>query len=245
MNSNNLRRKTAAFSLRTSLAIVLCAGLAVPAFAHDAWVAPRGKQFVVLYGHGDEVEAYAATKVKEVLAVSTTGAPLKVTRTEQLEAVWLTVAGQPSLITVHFDNGYWSKTAPDAKSQNVAKNELPGAVSGSHSVKFGKTVLGWGPTVTRAQGHKLEIVPVASQAPATGSRMQVQVLWDGQPLAQAKIKRSGYKDEAAFETDAQGRASVAVDKGTQMIVVNRRLDLQGDPRADTVNYAANLIFTAQ
>lgn len=224
-------------SVATLLAGLL---LAPPVFAHDAWVEARDGSFVVLYGHGDKAEAYAPAKVQSLTAADAAGNPLGVKYEVATAPVAAKIGGQPALLALHFDNGYWTKTTDGSK--NLPKNEVPGAISAGHSVKFGKTVLAWSAAATKPQGARLEIVPLAASAPQAGKTLPVRVLWEGKPLAGAKIVRSGYGKEAPIVADAEGRADVPVAAGRQMIVVNHKIVLANDPRADSYSAAANLVF---
>lgn len=213
------------------------------AFAHDAWVEAGGGAWVVRYGHGDKLESYAPAKVRALAAIDARGAALPVARQAGGEAVRATVAGRPALLTLSFDNGVWTKTTEGSK--NLPKSEVPGAISATHAVKYGKTVVAWSAAVTRPQGQPLEIVPLAAGAPAAGATLPVQVLFDGKPLAGAKIARAGHGKEAPFEADGEGKALLPVVAGRQMVVVGHKWELPGNAEADSLSAAANLLFEAR
>lgn len=236
---------SAATVLLFSACCTMAAVATLPAQAHDAWVDARGIDFVVRYGHGAKTEAYAPAKVQQLSAIDAEGRPLLLTRHVDGQHLRFTASATPALLALHFDNGYWSKTgAADARSQNVAKNDLPGAVTGSHSVKYGKTIVRWTRAVLQPMGLPLEIVPTGAQAPVAGGTVAVQVLWHGQPLAGTRIGLAADKDNRTL-TDAQGHAVVPVGAGRQMLVVQHSLPLPGDPRADKRNLASNLLFDAR
>ncbi|MDO8932676.1 MAG: DUF4198 domain-containing protein [Rhodocyclaceae bacterium] len=222
---------------------VVAFALAGNALAHDAWIEARGAGYVVLYGHGDKQEGYAPAKVKTVTAIDAKGAALPVTKETETDSVRVMVRGRPALATVHFDNGFWSKTTDGSK--NLPKNEVPGAISAMHSVKFGKTVFAWSEAVTKPQGLQLEIVPLVATTPAAGKPLPVQILWEGKPLAGAKIVRSEYSKEAPTETDAEGKATLPVVAGRQTLAVSHKHELANDARADSYTASANLIFDAR
>lgn len=224
-------------------AACLALGLAGHAFAHDAWIEPRDGAYVVLYGHGDKVEGYAAEKVKTLAAFDAAGAPLAVSRQPAADGLRVSVTGSPALLTLHFDNGIWTKTTDGSK--NLPKREVPGALSASHSLKYAKTVLAWTPVAARPQGQALELLPLTAQAPAAGSTLPLQVLWQGKPLAGAKVIVPALGKEQPLEADAAGKVQVPVTAGKQMVSVSHKLTLQGDPEADSEAYAANLVFTAR
>lgn len=228
--------------LRASSALLALA-LAAGASAHDAWIEARDGAYAVLYGHGDKHAGYAPEKVKAVAALDAVGAALPVNLAPGAAAVRVAVRGQAALLTLHFDNGIWTRTTDGSK--NLPKNEVPGALSASHSLKFGKTVLAWGDIVTKPQGQRLEILPLSAAAPAAGGTLAVRVLWEGKPLAGAKLVSDAYGKGKTIETDAEGKATIPVVAGRHLVGVNHKRDLSGDPRADAVSVAANIVFEAR
>lgn len=231
-------------STRT-LSLALATGLlmAAPlARAHDAWVELAGPKHEIVYGHGSKTEAYATAKVKRVAAFDSAGKSLPASLATTGDRAFVDAKGRAAVLTVDFDNGFWSKVGDDWK--NVSKADAPGATESSHSLKFGKTVLAWGPAVTRPLGQRLEIVPVADAAPKAGGKLAVTVLFEGKPLAGVKLGKGGHDEGKGVSTDAAGKAVVDVDPGTQMLVVEHRLPYQG-PEADKTTLAANLRFAAR
>lgn len=228
-----------------SAALLLASLLPGLALAHDAWLEPVGKDLAVRYGHKDKADPYKPEKVREVQLLDGSGQPLASQRRVEGEQVFVSTSAAAALATLLFDNGYWSRVSMDTPSKNLPKNALPGAISGSHSLKAHKLVLQWAPVVAQAQGQRLEIVPQAQQQPAAGAGLPVQVLWDGRPLAGATLRRGGHDKAPGVQTDAQGRATVPVVAGRQMLLVSHSVDLLDDPRADRASWSANLVFTAR
>ncbi len=230
-------------TMNKGLAALAIAVFGMQAHAHDAWSEARDTGYAVIFGHDGKLEGYAPAKVKAIAAVDGKGAALAVKQTATADGVTFTVAGKPALTTLEYDNGFWSKTTEGLK--NLPKNEVPGAISASHAMKFGKTVFAWGPVATKAQGQQLEIVPLTATAPAAGKSLPVQVLWQGKPLAGAKVGRMDYDKEPPATTDAEGKASVAVIAGSQILTVGHRQALANDARADSYSVSANLRFEAR
>lgn len=222
-------------------ALMLCAA---GAHAHDAWIEQRGDAYAVVHGHDGKAETYAPAKVVALAAVDARGGAIALKRRAGGDLVQFTAAAPPALVTVHFDNGYWARSAPDQPWLNLPMNAVPGATSGSHAVKYGKTIFAWQAVAMRPLGQPLEIVPAQASAPVAGKSLAVQVLWQGRPWAGATLVRMAGGKEQAIVADAQGRAEVPVAAGQQMLVVNREEALKTDPRADRRAIAANLVFTA-
>jgi len=231
---------------RTPLALALtvaAVAACLPAQAHDAWSEARGAGYAVVFGHDGKLEEYAPAKVRQLVAVDANGAPLKVAQAATAGGVTFTVAGKPALVTLDYDNGFWTRTTEGQK--NLPKNEVVGALSASHAVKFGKTVYAWGPAATRARGQELEIVPLSASAPAAGKPVEVQVLWKGKPLAGATVTRVIGGPEVSARSDAAGKAALPALAGKQVLSVSHKQDLANDPRADVLSASANLVFVAQ
>ncbi|MBN9411142.1 MAG: DUF4198 domain-containing protein [Burkholderiales bacterium] len=219
--------------------LLLAAGLASTARAHDAWVQPQDGQLVFLFGHAGKLEAATAAKVSALAAVNAAGQPLAARLVPTSGAPRVQVDGTPAVITSSYDNGFHSRTKEGSKPGPM--NEVPGALGASHAVKFGKTVLAWGAPALKPVGQTLEIVPLAAPA---GGAVTVQVLVQGQPLAGAKVSRFTTDTVAPVVTDARGQARVPVPPGVQMISVAHRQPLTGDARADVLSMEANLVLAA-
>lgn len=231
--------KKSSYSQHALLALAL-ALMVAGARAHDAWIEPAAEGgFTVVFGHDGQREAAQPGKVLQAQAVDASGSSLPVRR----DGVRLQVQGAPSLLLLHYDNGFWSRTPQG--SRNLPRNEVPGAVSATHALKYGKTVQVWDAQATRAQGLPVEIVPASAQAPVAGAQLPVQVLWDGRPLAGALLSWRAAGQDREARTDAQGRATVGVSTGRQMVSVSARRPLAHDARADALSVSSALVFEAR
>lgn len=102
--------------------------------------------------------------------------------------------------------------------------------------------------VTRPLGMTLEIVP--DRNPYTlkaGERLPVRVLYEGRPLAGAKVKLtdldSDIKPLAILKTDDAGRAIFAVPRsGRWLLNVVWTRSIKGDPRGDFDTTFSSLTF---
>ncbi|WP_326544193.1 DUF4198 domain-containing protein [Pseudorhodoferax sp.] len=207
--------------------------------AHDAWIEPAATGFAVVFGHDGKLETALPSKVLKAQAIDAAGRSLPL----RLDGLQLAVQGTPSLLLLHYDNGFWSRTPAGTKSG--ARNAVPGALGASHALKYGKTVQVWDAQASRAQGLPVEIVPLSAQAPAAGTQLPVQVLWDGQPLAGATLSWHDAGQDRDIRADAQGRATLPVAKGRQLFSVSARRPIANDARADTLSVSSALVFEAR
>ena len=206
------------------MALLLAAGHAA---AHTAWLEPdpaaAGTYVVRFGGHAGKIESYPPEKLKSVQARDARGATLPVTTTAR-DGVRVSVKGAPAVLTLHFDNGIYSR-AEGGKSVPRPMNENPGATQGTHAVKYGKYIAAWGDAVTR---------PV-------GQPWQVRVLIDGKPAADIAVARDeGSAD--AVKTDADGVATFMPQRGPNKLWSGLRTPVTGDPRFTQLSIEYLLAF---
>lgn len=132
--------------------------------AHTAWLEPAGSGWLLRFGgHAGQTESYAPDKLKAVAAVDEQGGAVALERSVRADGVRVTTPGTPTLRTLHFDNGFFSR-AEGGRSVNLPMDRNPGATRGTHAVKYGKTVARWGEVVTRPLGQPFEVVPLSAHA---------------------------------------------------------------------------------
>lgn len=228
-------------TVRAAAALLSLAACALPVHAHDVWVAPQDDRLLLFFGHAGKLEPVVAAKLVFLAAGDGDGRALPV-RAEVAgeKALQLQVRGKPTLVAATYDNGYWTKTTEGTK--NLRKNEVSGGLGTSHAVKFAKTLLAWNGAVARPSGQALELVP---QGLPQAGVLPVQVLWQGRPLAAAKVERSSPDQAPVLLTDAAGVVRVPVQSGVpQRLTVAQRVERVQDPETDTYTASATLWFTA-
>lgn len=231
--------------LRAVLAMTLL-GATAQAGAHTVWLeadsAHAGDYRVMFGGHAGKTESYDAAKLGAIAAQDATGKPVALHRRDGADGVRLSPAARPALLTVAFDNGYWSKTAK-GKSVNRPMTEVPDAVSGVHAVKYHKTIVQWTDAVIRATGQAFELVPLSASAPRAGQPLQLRVLIDGKPAAGIKLAFGEEGSDAV--SDGQGVASIVPRPGINRLWAGQRQNVQGDPRLTEISVEYSLVFTAR
>lgn len=227
-------------------AITLCFMMVSNAFAHDTWVEKKDGQFVVVYGHADvgKIETYDTSKIKEVRVYGVDGNIVQVVLEKEGYPAIIKPKSGAAIITLYFDNGFWSKT-PDGW-KNKPKKEQPDGVESSHSVKYSKALLKWHDRFSKPLGMNFEIVPLENPfVLKQGGKLPVKVFYDGKPLEGAVIKAGGYQGEE-IKTGSDGTASVAIDKtGFIMIAASHKIPLKDNPDADVLSLSANITFEAK
>jgi nickel transport protein len=204
--------------------------LAVPAAAHTVWLMPErarpGGWHVLFGGHAGAIDPYPAAKLKAVTALAADGKSLAVSRAPKADGVHLTIAGKPSMILAHYDNGIHTKRS-DGPSVEKPMNMVPRALSATRAVKWHKTIAAWAPIVTRPAGQPFELVPMAATQPIAGKPMLVKVLVGGKPAAGVKVSRNEEGAEAV--SDSRGIARFVPQAGYNKIWSGARTPVKGNP----------------
>lgn len=215
------------------------------AAAHTAWLVKDERPGVwrlMFGGHLGKPEPAVPAKLKEVSAVDASGRPLKVSRAVDGNEVRISVAGQPAMIALHYDNGIHTRTTKPGPSIARPMNEVEGAASATAAQKYGKTIVRWAPVVTRPIRQPLEVIPITAEQPRAGQPMRVQVRLDGRPAAGIKIGRGEDTTEAV--TDAQGMANFVPTAGFNKLWAGKRIATRGNPRYTELSYEYLLGFEA-
>jgi nickel transport protein len=210
-----------------SLMTLSALGLSMPALAHTVWMVPEQGGWRVLFGgHAGKLQPYPAAKLKQVIALGADGGALTVSRRAGQDGVHLSVAGKPSLILAHYDNGIHT-TRSDGPSVEQPMDRVPNAIKATRAVKFHKTIAAWTPIAARPAGQRFEIVPVSPAQPVAGQAMKVRVLIDGKPAPGIAIARNEEGRDAV--SDADGVASFTPVRGFNKLWSGRRMAVQGNP----------------
>jgi nickel transport protein len=235
--------------------------------AHDIGVFPLltdgGIAVAVKYGHPGDYQATAAGKLIELDAYAPSGertmlaGRLRPDGTSLLTSPLTAAPGDRGtwLFASFYDNGFFVKTA-EGRSVNTTKADYPAAETATHNLKFGKGLLqtgggsasGSGRGFDRVVGHRLELVPrVDPFAIAAGGELRLEVLYDGKPLAGAKVHR--YADDGSSSTtehvaDRMGVVRVPMSRGGQHILsVSHDVPSRHPELATRDVYAATLVIT--
>lgn len=230
----------------TALLTIAVLSASTATLAHTAWLerdTRPGVWRLMFGGHQGRPEPATPSKLREVAAVDARGRPLRVSRQFSGADVRISVAGQPAMIALHYDNGIHTRTATPGPSVERPMNEVPGAVSATSAVKYGKTIVAWAPVVARPIGQPFEVVPMSAEQPRAGRPMRVQVRQDGRPAAGVSIGRG--EDTADARTDANGVASFTPTAGYNRLWAGRRIEMTNNPRYTQLSYEYLLTFDAR
>lgn len=229
-------------ALSPAIATLMLLSTASAVSAHTAWLEPEGDHYLLRFGgHAGVLEDYPAEKLREVAAVDAQGQAVSLHRDDSDSGVRLTPEAAPALITLFFDNGYWAR-APGSRSENRPMNEVPGATSAVHAVKYHKYIAQWSDIVTTAQGQPFELVPIAGEAPAAGEPVTFRVLVDGRHAAGIALAFEEAGREAV--SDEQGLVSLTTRAGVNRIWAGLTREVPVNPAYTTLSIEYSLVFYA-
>lgn len=179
--------------------VLLCV-LGFGAQAHGIWFAERSGQLAMIYGHGaedlDMIRRH--DKVKEVAGFDANGAPVPVSLRKTDHLLLVDAKPLPAVIAGVLDNGYWSK-GPDGKWVNKGRDEVPDAEESGRYIKYAVFLReSLKAPLKPLPGQVLQIVPLKAALPQhKDESMTVRVLFNGKPVAGAKVTRDYVGDPEA------------------------------------------------
>jgi ABC-type Co2+ transport system permease subunit/uncharacterized GH25 family protein len=229
-------------SVKASVSFFLCLAALLAAsgvYAHDYWIEEKGTGYVVVYGHHDQRLEYDPANVKKVTVYDATGKPIDFQKELQGKVLSIRPSGPASLIVVDLESGYWSKTIYGWK--NLPKRKASRVVEAMRSYHYSKSIVAWGDAAGRSvDGMRLDVVPQKNPFDLqAGEALPVKVLYGGKPLGGADVMGDHEKVAA---TDKDGIAKVPLKRGRQLITVEQKEPLAGDPDADTISVTTTLTF---
>lgn len=233
-------------SPRPLLAATIVACLFTPlACAHTVWLEQDGKQndYIVRFGgHAGVLEEFPPQKLKQIAAIDAEGQQINVAREDQQAGVRLSAAQTPSLITLFYDNGYWS-TLSSGRSENLPMDQVADAVSAVWAVKYHKYIQRWDAQAIQPQGQAFELVPLDEKAPAAGQPVSFQVLIDGEPAEGIELAFGEAGKEAI--SDANGHATLTTRSGVNRIWAGQRLEVTDNSQYTQLSTEYSLVFHAE
>jgi nickel transport protein len=235
--------KEALKNLWIFIALVLLFTLVPEVSAHDFWIERKGREFLLIYGHGDRREEFNSSKVKSVKAFSPEGGEIEVRREKKGKGLLLQPVETPSGILAEIDNGYWSKTIYGWK--NLPKRKASRVVEAIRSFSYSKALISWNNAWQKAvSSAPLDVVLLKNPFELkSGDSLLIKVFYQGKPIAGLEVE--GRDHEIISTTDRDGIAKVQISRGQQLISVSHKEALKDDPDADYLSCTATLTFEVQ
>ena len=233
-------------TLLAAVAAALCSAL--PAAAHEIWMAQRSGKLALIYGAGahdlDMVKRLPKIVASQGLDAAGSPVPVELKPTENL--VLVEAPAETAVVTAVMDNGLWSKS-PDGKFHNKGLDEVPDAIVSGRYYKYA-TFLRKHPAGALAPvpGLKFQIVPVGKAFPKKmGEMLTVQVLHQGQPVRGAKVYQDAVTDPGGAHvfTGKDGRATIKVrNAGLNVLLAEHQTGPEVPAQTKMTEHVATLGF---
>lgn len=224
--------------------LCLVAGLSLPAaaIAHDSYIQLRFGSWTLVNAHGaEEDDSYSAEKVANVAAHGADGASVAIETVDKGDYTAFAPAEGTTAIAATYVSGFWTKDK-DGKWHNMPKSEVANPDRSGEYQRHAVAVIGDGDVFTPF-GLPLEIVPSANPLHMEpGDMLTVTVLFNGEPLAGAKISDALPGGIKPVTTGADGTARVEIMDGHNTLVVGHKVDHPAPAKADSASHKAALSF---
>lgn len=216
--------------------------------AHDTWIEKRHGELVVIYGHGQDHEAYDPANVKESKGFGPKGQAVAVKIVKRKENASLSPQGDPSIVTTLYDGGYRVRTTDGVKK--MTKREVKGKFEILEALKIQKhckAILAPSDSWSKPLGLRFEIVPQKDPfLIKPGDALPIKVALDGKPLEGIVIRSGdgGHSEANSLpRSDKDGMANIIIEKrGFQLINAACKIPLKDDPDADILFLSTSLTF---
>jgi nickel transport protein len=233
---------------RVVFTVLLVSLIGQPVLAHETWIEKRNGEILVLRGHGGQAEPYDPANVKEAKAFDAEGQAVEVEVVRNKENARLSAKGNPAIVAVLYDSGYWVNTTDGWKQ--ATKREAMGKYTIVESLKskqWCKSLLATSAESSKPVGQGLEIVPQKDPASVhLGGTLPIKVLLHGKPLEGAMIATGGghaSDKRDPLKTDKNGLASVTIERsGLQMLEARHKFSIKDDPEADVLSLLSTMTF---
>lgn len=217
-------------------------------WSHGIWFAQRADHLALIYGDGAEDldVVKRLPKVTSVGGVNAQGERVPVRLEPEGKLAFVNLDNKPAIVTATMDNGLWSRDAA-GKWHGKGKDEVPGAAISGRYLKYA-TYLAALPAggIKPVPGLALQIVPVGASFPKNkDERLTVRVLFEGKPLAGAKVWQDIVTDPdgTPMVANAKGEVTLPVrNQGLNVIKVEHETASTDPGKTNMTNHLATLSF---
>jgi len=231
------------------LAATLFASLAggVPVQAHAVWFAQRARQTALIYGVGaDDLDAVKRFSfIEKMDGYDANYQPIKATPRIAGPILLVDVEQQPTLLSVVFFNGIWSRV--NGEFEPKGRDEAPTSTLSEKNYKYSVAIMGpLDKPIPALPDQVLQIVPVGTIPAMLGSKMTYQVLYKGKPAVGATVINDlvNDPDQTPVTTDAQGKVTMVVrNQGLNVLEAVFVSPTDNPKKYDRIENSATLAFT--
>ncbi len=195
-------------------AVAATMAMSVAADAHGIWFTQRAKQLALIYGIGaDDLDMVKRLPlVESITAYDAEYRPITATARVAGPIVLVDADAQPTLVAAVMPYGVWSRVG-DGEFEKKTLLEMPNATVSTKNIKYAVSIQGTlAKPIPALAGHSLQIVPVGAIPATLGTPLTYRVLYNGAPLAGARVINDMVNDPDAKEalTGADGTITLPV-----------------------------------
>jgi hypothetical protein len=239
-------------TMRLKLAhLAAAAAITLPlatADAHGIWFAQRAKQIAIIYGIGaDDLETVKRLPlIENVSAYDADYQPIKAATRVNGPLVVVDSDAQPTILTAVMPYGVWSRIG-NGEFEKKTLEEMPNATISTKNIKYAVRIEGpLSKPIPVLPTQTLQIVPVGPIPANLGSPLKYQVLFNGKPLAGARLINDMVNDPDAKEqkTGADGTLTMPVrNQGLNVIRAVYDGPTDQPSKYKQIEHTATLSFT--
>jgi hypothetical protein len=235
-------------SLKTILVAGLLTGLSCEAaHAHAVWFAQRARQTALIYGVGaDDLDSVKRFNlIEKMTGYDADYQPIAATPRIAGPIVLVDTDQQPTLLSVVFFNGIWSRV--DGEFVKGGRDEHPQASLAEKNYKYSVSIQGpLSKPIPALADQVLQIVPVGPIPEQHGANLTYRVLFKGKPVAGAKVINDlvNDPDQAPQTSGADGTVTLPVrNQGLNVIEAVYNGPTDDAKKYDRIENSATLTFT--
>lgn len=222
--------------------------MAVSANAHGIWFAQRAKQIALIYGIGaDDLEMTKRVPlVEKVEGYDADYNPIKASLRIAGPIVLVDADAQPAVVAAVMPYGIWSRVGNEEFEKKTLL-EMPNATVSTKNIKYAVSIQGaLAKPLPALPGQVLQVVPAAPIPALLGTPLKYIVLYNGKPIAGAKVINDMVNDPDAKEVETAADGSVTLPVRNQGLNVIRAVYVGPSDQPTLyrqVEHTATLSFT--
>lgn len=240
------------FHFRAAALLLACAAVAAGpvAHAHGIWFAKRATQLAVLYGIGaDDLDSVKRQSMFTHVAGYDEDGDAVPTKLRVGGPLLLVDSESPaSVVTAVLFNGIWSRK-PDGEWVKKGRDEVPTATISEKNYKYAVAIVG---PMSKPLGplpeQRLQVLPVGEIPKMLDKPLKLRVLFEGKPVAGAKVLRDFLNDPDAkpLVSAKDGTVTIKVRNQGLNVVAATFISPSDEPtKADRMEHLATLAFTLE
>lgn len=217
--------------------------------AHGIWFAQRATRTALIYGVGaDDLDS-----VKRLPLVQSTSGydselnPIPTRLQVAGPLVLVDSQSKAAVVSAVLFNGIWSRK-PDGEWVKKGRDEVPDATIAEKNFKYAVAIVGpLMKPLAPLPDQRLQIIPVAATLPSEMDRpLELRVLFDGKPLAGARVLRDFVTDpdQQPLLTGQDGTVTIRIrNQGLNVVAAIHDGPSDEPTKADKMEHFATLAFT--